>query len=83
MTTYKLRVYNIINPPFGEPDFYDVASTDEAKALILRLTKEQLRDKRIAVNIFGLEEQLPMGEWVEWFDENDRSIDDLLEEEDA
>jgi len=63
----RYRVWNIINPP-SPADFYDVASPDEARTLIDKLTKEQLQITSIVSNVFGLEEEVN-GEWEEWYDE--------------
>jgi hypothetical protein len=67
-----LRVWNIINPP-SPADFYDVASPDEARKLINKLTQEQLRDTHIVSNVFGLEEEVN-GEWEEWYNEEGTDI---------
>ena len=58
-----------------------VASIDEAKRVINEQTQADLNDPTIICNDFGLELFGGYHEWCEWYDDQDRSITDLIEDE--
>ena len=58
-----------------------VASIDEAKRVINEQTQADLIDPTIICNAFGLELFGDDREWCEWYDDQDRSITDLIEDE--
>ena len=74
----KYRVWNVINPP-SKPKYYPVGTPLLGYMLINRLANEQLKDKRIWANAFGLE-VFEDGEWTEWYDEEGRDVDEAFEE---
>ena len=68
----QLRVWNHIN---NHTEFHDVEDTAQAAELIRRLVIEQLADKSIIVNAFGLEQwQADKADWAEWYDDDERDI---------
>ena len=76
--TKKYRVWNVINPP-SKPKYYPVASPRDGWAFINGMAEEQLKNRRIFCNVFGLE-AFEDGEWTEWYDEEGRDVDEAFEE---
>lgn len=77
-STKKLRVWWIRNVP-GTPEYYPVKDVKEAIVLIKKLAKKDLKDKSVTDNASGLE-IFENGEWSEFYDDDGRSIDDILED---
>jgi len=73
-----LRVWWIRNPP-GPPEYHLVSDPVSAKDTLNALAEVDLRDDRVWGNAGGLE-VYEGGEWYEWYDEEGRSMGDLLEE---
>jgi hypothetical protein len=79
--TGQLRVWWVRNIP-GEAKFYPVATVEEAKATVKRLTLQDLADPTVHSNTYGVEEYED-GDWHEYYDSEGRNIDDLMEEQEA
>lgn len=86
----KLRVwhwYDGSNMAMPRTKHYDVSNPFEAAKLIEKLANQDLRNKRIDTNAFGLEEwddglSYPSeteGEWTEWYSRFGESIDDFAD----
>jgi len=71
----KLRVWYVKNPP-REAQNFPVSSIQEAKAKIHELTERDLEDEDVGSNAMGLE-ILEDGEWIEYYDDQGRDIDEL------
>ena len=75
----KLQVWNIINPP-ASPSHYPVSSPEEGHALIERMASNQLRDRRIFANAFGLEVfNEEDNEWEDWYSDEGEELDEYME----
>ena len=61
---------------------YAVTGVEEAKALIDRLTLEDLEDESIKSNAFGLEE-LETDGYHEWQNEMGQDIAEIMDDEEA
>jgi hypothetical protein len=82
---FRYRVWFIIDPP-GPTAHIPVESIDEGKELLRRLIEEQRDRDEITSNVFGLEEYVTendKSEWLEWYDEEDRDVMEVLDEERA
>lgn len=66
-------IRNITASPDKIPDFYPVASIEEAKELILKLAELDEKDNTVKENAFGLEVFMNRC-WVEWTDEDSLDI---------
>ena len=73
-----LRVWWVSNPPHhGER--YPVANIDEAIQKLDELAKRDLAlGDLVECNAGGLEYQDEDGDWVEYYDEEDRDIDQII-----
>ena len=76
-TEGQLRVWWIRNVP-NEPDLYDVANIQEAIAVIEENTGLDLNAPQVTSNAGGLE-VYEDGEWVEYYDEEGRDIDEIID----
>ena len=76
-----LRVWHVTNPP-NKPFHRKVSSIDEAKAVLNLLADydNHIGDPLIWGNAQGLE-QFAGGEWVEWHNEDDNDISEVLQRE--
>ena len=76
----KLKIW--WNSNFGEPNFeWPVKDIDEAKYVLNLLAEYDLYlAERVDANAGGLI-VLENGEWVEWYDENGDSIDEIMRSE--
>jgi len=84
--TKTLKVYHIINPPTTDnPTYYGVYNIEGAVRMIRTLVQKDLKDPRIEMNIFGLEEYNPLSvvgmEWEEWYDEGGFDIQQIMDGE--
>lgn len=77
----KLRVWWIRNVP-GTPTYYPVKDVKGAIKVIQRLTKKDLENENIVSNASGLE-VFEDGVWGEYYDEEGRDIDQIIEEAEA
>lgn len=77
-TTGQLRVWHIPNPPQA-PFHKIVTSVEEAKNVINLLSDYDnfLGDDHVYANASGLE-VFESGDWVEWHDDDDRDLSDIL-----
>lgn len=82
--TKTLRVWHIINPP-NDPTYRRVSSIEEAVKKIKELAQKDLKDPRIEINAFGLEEYNDyiekLNEWEEWYDEGGFDIGQIMDGE--
>ena len=60
-------------------DYYKVSSVEEAIEKIKELTEEDLKNEDIIANACGLE-IFENGEWSEYYDEEGRDINEIMEE---
>ena len=60
-------------------DYHEVSSVNEAIEKIKQLTKEDLKNEDVIANAYGLE-IFEDGEWSEYYDEEGRNIDEIMEE---
>ena len=75
IVTKALRVYAIRDAGgWDQVIDYDVASVDEAIALVNKMTMEDLANPLIESNVFGMQEEEPDGEWYEWESEEGQNI---------
>ena len=75
-----LRVWWVSNPP-RRGERYPVTSIDEAISKLDELTKRDLAlGDLVFANAGGLEYRDEIGDWVEFFDEEDRDIDQIIKE---
>jgi hypothetical protein len=81
-TKEEFRVWHIPNPP-GQVFHAEVSSVVEAKKLLNYLADYDnfLGDNHILANVQGLEIRDDTGEWVEWHDDLDRDISQVLIDE--
>lgn len=73
----KLRVWWIREVP-NEPEYFEVADVDEAIAKLKELERADLANRFIQTNAGGLE-VFEDGEWTEYYDEEGRDIDDIID----
>ena len=59
-------------------DYHEVSSVNEAIEKIRQLTKEDLKNRDIIANAYGLE--IFDGEWSEYYDEEGRDINEIIED---
>jgi len=71
----KLRVWYVKNPPRDAQNF-SVPSIKAAKTKIRELTERDLEDEDVGSNAMGLE-VFEDGEWIEYYDDQGRDIDEL------
>lgn len=77
-----LCVWNMTDPPH-KMDRYAVKDLDEAKSLIRRLVKQQLKDDSVGCNAFGLEVFVDgILEWEEWDNNEGDDIMVVIDAED-
>ena len=80
MKPYK--VWTVINPPHAAT-FIPVNSIEEAKILIKKLINEQLSDKDIWGNAFGMVEwDEDMNEFSDWYSDDGDDIMTIIDNED-
>jgi len=73
----ELRVWWIVNVP-NKPIFTLVKNVEEAKVIIKREIKRQLKDSSISSNVFGLEE-FEDGEWREYYNDDSEDIMEMID----
>lgn len=76
----QLRVWNVINPPRPARHF-DVKNVKEAIKVINREAQIQLKDKDVESNAFGLQVYEEKYGGCEYYDEDDRDINEIMKGE--
>ena len=76
----NIRVWWVTNPPH-EGERYPVNSVKEAIAKLDELAKRDLNMETVIANVGGLEQLEADGQWYEYYDTEDRAIDEIMEAE--
>lgn len=75
-----LRVWHTVNPP-AEPEYHYCATVQIASKTIKELIDQDQLDETIKANAFGLEIYNPSIGWEEYYDEQGRDIQMIMDEE--
>ncbi|MDY0104250.1 MAG: hypothetical protein RBS07_15050 [Lentimicrobium sp.] len=65
----------------GRQSTYAVSTVDEAKAKLKYLANEDLKNRSVIWNAGGLE-VYEDGEWSEWYGDDGRDINEIMDDED-